>query len=422
MKALIIEDETAAALNLEAILKQVAPGVEVIGTLESVEESIGWLRANPQPDLLFMDIHLADGDSFRIFDAVEIAAPVIFTTAYDQYALEAFKVNSIDYLLKPLNASDVGRALAKLHRLTSVERSDYGSRVRTLAASRREEVFLVHVRDKIIPLHRSRIAYCYTSNEKVTAYGFDGAAYPLDKTLEALQGLLPESEFFRANRQFIVARQAVKEIAVWFGSRLTLHLTVETPERIVISKARVPEFKAWLRSAVLPGAWLRVFVLALPLHQELRETGLPENKKSDAQPNSKNYEKEDFCSCRSPLPDGGNGRFRTGGQAGRRSQGASDRGTDGAAHDRTHAEGAEAHRCAGQGGLQPEFPADQGDAGHAREDAGGAQGRGRKNEVDPDDRTVRAVGADAGAAARPARAWSPDDEKRRPSRRRQGVL
>ena len=135
-----------------------------------------------------------------------------------------------------------------LHRLTSVERSDYGSRVRTLAASRREEVFLVHVRDKIIPLHRSRIAYCYTSNEKVTAYGFDGAAYPLDKTLEALQGLLPESEFFRANRQFIVARQAVKEIAVWFGSRLTLHLTVETPERIVISKARVPEFKAWLRS------------------------------------------------------------------------------------------------------------------------------------------------------------------------------
>ena len=106
----------------------------------------------------------------------------------------------------------------------------------------------MHVRDKIIPLHRSRIAYCYTSNEKVTAYGFDGAAYPLDKTLEALQGLLPESEFFRANRQFIVARQAVKEIAVWFGSRLTLHLTVETPERIVISKARVPEFKTWLRA------------------------------------------------------------------------------------------------------------------------------------------------------------------------------
>ena len=152
MKALIIEDETAAARNLAAILRQTAPDVEIVETLESVVESVAWLRMHPQPDLLFMDIHLADGDSFRIFDAVEIAAPVIFTTAYDQYALEAFKVNSIDYLLKPLNASDVGRALAKLHRLTSVERSDYGSRVRTLAASRREEVFLVHVRDKIIPL------------------------------------------------------------------------------------------------------------------------------------------------------------------------------------------------------------------------------------------------------------------------------
>lgn len=249
MRALIIEDETAAALNLEAVLREVAPGVEVLATLESVAESVEWLRTNPQPDLLFMDIHLADGDSFRIFESVEITAPVIFTTAYDRYALEAFKVNSIDYLLKPINAGDVRRALEKLRRLTSVERLDYGTRIRSLAAQRQEEVFLVHVRDRIIPLHRDRIAYCYTTNEKVTACDFDGATYPLDKTLEALQSLLPEHDFFRANRQFIIARRAVKEIAVWFGSRLTLHLTVETPERIVISKARVPEFKAWLRAS-----------------------------------------------------------------------------------------------------------------------------------------------------------------------------
>ena len=218
MKALIIEDETAAARNLAAILRQAAPEVEVVATLESVAESIEWLRANPEPELLFMDIHLADGDSFRIFDAVEITAPVIFTTAYDRYALEAFKVNSIDYLLKPLNEADVRRAL------------------------------LVHVRDRIIPLQRDRIAYCYTANERVTACDYDGAVYPLDRTLETLQSMLPEEEFFRANRQFIVARRAVKEIVVWFGSRLSLHLTVETPERIIISKARVPEFKAWLRS------------------------------------------------------------------------------------------------------------------------------------------------------------------------------
>ena len=258
MKALIIEDETAAARNLAAILRQTAPDVEIVATLESVAESIDWLRTNPQPDLLFMDIHLADGDSFRIFDAVEITAPVIFTTAYDQYALEAFKVNSIDYLLKPINEADVRRALTKLERLTSTERRNYGSRVRTLASERRGrehdggEVFLVHVRDRIIPLQRDRIAFCYTSNERVTACDYDGGTYPLDRTLETLQSMLPERDFFRANRQFIVARRAVKEIVVWFGSRLALHLTVETPERIIISKARVPEFKAWLR-AVQPG-------------------------------------------------------------------------------------------------------------------------------------------------------------------------
>lgn len=248
MKALLIEDETAAARNLAAVLREVAPGVQIVATLESVAESIEWLRSNPQPDLLFMDIHLADGDSFRIFGAVEVTAPVIFTTAYDRYALEAFKVSSIDYLLKPINADDVRRALEKLRRLTSGERLDYGSRVRSLAAQRQEDVFLVRVRDRIIPLQRDRIAYCYTSNEKVTACDFDGETYPLDKTLEALQALLPERDFFRANRQFIVARRAVKEIAVWFGNRLTLHLTVDTPERIVISKARVPEFKTWLRA------------------------------------------------------------------------------------------------------------------------------------------------------------------------------
>ena len=247
MKVLLIEDETAAAQNLVAILKEVAPSLEVLDILESVEESVEWLQSRPQPDLLFMDIHLADGESFRILDAVEITAPVIFTTAYDQYALEAFRLCSIDYLLKPLSAADVRRALDKLERLTGSERREYGSRVQQ-AVRRYEETFLIHVRDRIIPLHRDRIAYFYTSNERVTACDHEGNAYPMDKTLEALQAVLPEADFFRANRQFIVARPAVREIAVWFGSRLSLALKVETPERIIISKARVPEFKAWLRA------------------------------------------------------------------------------------------------------------------------------------------------------------------------------
>lgn len=248
MKALIIEDETAAARNLAAILRQTAPGMEVVATLESVVESVEWLRTHPEPDLLFMDIHLADGESFRIFDAVEITAPVIFTTAYDRYALEAFKVDSIDYLLKPINAPDVERALGKLRRLTGAERREYGSRVRKVAENRREGAFLVHVRDKIIPLRPEQIAFCYTSDEKVAAYGYDGTTYPLDRTLETLQSSLPEVDFFRANRQFIIARRAVQEIAVWFGSRLSIRLSVGTPERIVVSKARVPVFKAWLTS------------------------------------------------------------------------------------------------------------------------------------------------------------------------------
>lgn len=249
MKVLIIEDETAAAVNLAAILHEVEPSAEVIGTLESIAESVEWLRSHPRPDLLFMDIHLADGESFRIFEETEVSAPVVFTTAYDRYALEAFKVNSIDYLLKPINAADVERALAKLRRLTGAERSEYGSRVRRMAAGRgAESVFLVHVRDRIIPLRREEIAFCYTSNEKVSAITHEGICYQLDKSLEALQTVLPDADFFRANRQFIVSRHAVKEIAVWFGSRLSLRLTVETPERIVISKARVPEFKAWLQA------------------------------------------------------------------------------------------------------------------------------------------------------------------------------
>lgn len=247
MKILIIEDETAAAHNLQAILKKEAPEAELLGVLESVEESIEWLESHPSPDLLFMDIHLADGESFRILDRVEVTAPIIFTTAYDQYALEAFRVCSIDYLLKPINAEDVRRALTKLAHLTGGERTHYTEQVKQ-AVHRYEETFLIHVRDKIIPLQRDEIAFCYTSNERVTAYDYNGIAYPIDKTLEAMQAALPASDFFRANRQFIVARRAVGEITVWFGSRLSLALKVNTPERIIISKARVPEFKAWLRS------------------------------------------------------------------------------------------------------------------------------------------------------------------------------
>lgn len=253
MNILIIEDETAAAVNLKAILRNIAPTYKVLAILESIEESVDYFndKSQTRPDLVFMDIHLADGESFRIFDSVEIDSPIIFTTAYDEYALRAFKVNSIDYLLKPIKADDLQRALEKFARLSGNERTTYNDRIETMIESSRQEhqrVFLVHFKDKIIPLSIDDVAYFYTSNEKVTAYTFNGERHVVDRTLETLQNSLPENEFFRANRQFIVARKAVKDIAVWFGSRLSLNLQMETPEKIIISKARVPEFKQWLMS------------------------------------------------------------------------------------------------------------------------------------------------------------------------------
>lgn len=253
MNILIVEDETAAAVNLKAILRKVAPTYNVLAVLESIEETVEYFEDQTQtsPDLVFMDIHLADGESFRIFDSVDIKSPIIFTTAYDEYALRAFKVNSIDYLLKPIKAEDLQHALNKFSLLSGAERTTYQNRIdEMIEASRKEhqQVFLVHFKDKIIPLNISDVAYFYTSNEKVSAFTFKGEKYTIDRTLETLQSALPEKDFFRANRQFIVARSAVKDIAVWFGSRLSLNLQVETPEKIIISKARVPEFKQWLMS------------------------------------------------------------------------------------------------------------------------------------------------------------------------------
>ena len=251
MDVLIIEDETAAAANLQAILRKVAPSYNVLTVLESIEESVDFFTdpEQTQPDLVFMDIHLADGESFHIFDKVEISAPIIFTTAYDEYALRAFKVNSIDYILKPIMQEDLIRAIEKLANLSGKERGEYKERVDTMVESSKKEsqrVFLVHYKDKIIPLSINDIAFFYTANEKVSAFTFTGEKYQIDRTLEMLQSALPADEFFRANRQYIVARNAVKDIAVWFGSRLALNLTQETPEKIIISKARVPEFKQWL--------------------------------------------------------------------------------------------------------------------------------------------------------------------------------
>jgi two-component system response regulator LytT len=247
MRVLIVEDETAAVRNLRSMLRSIEPLAEITGVTDSVNGTVEWLSNNNAPDIIFMDIHLADGDAFLIFDKVRVLAPVVFTTAYDRYALEAFRVNSIDYLLKPVQPGELKRSLDKFKRLTRIELDTYLDRtdksVQNISSLKN---FLIPVRDKILPLALSEIAFCYTAEEKVSAYTFDNRRYPLDKSLDVLSGMLPEENFFRINRQFIVSRNAVTDMTVWYGSRLSVNISVETPEKIIVSKSRVPLLKKWL--------------------------------------------------------------------------------------------------------------------------------------------------------------------------------
>lgn len=250
MKALIVEDEKAAVRNLKAVIGQAAPDVEVIDVLDCVSDAIDWFHTHTMPDLVFMDIHLADGSAFEIFEHAEISCPIIFTTAYDEYALRAFKVNSIDYLLKPIGADDLRVALAKLKRLRISPSSepDVKALMRTM---RREDSykthFLVPVKgDKLLPLAVNSVAYFYIADGIVKAVTLQGEEYVINQTLDELMESIDPRLFFRANRQYLVAKDAVKDISLWFNKRVVVNLCVATPEKIVVSKNRVSEFKEWL--------------------------------------------------------------------------------------------------------------------------------------------------------------------------------
>ena len=255
MKTLIIEDETAAARNLEAILADIEPDAEVLGVLESVSESVEWLRTHPSPDLLFMDIHLADGDSFRIFEAVEVTAPVVFTTAYDRYALEAFKVNSIDYLLKPIGAADLRRALDKLETLhgaagagaSAASGESLAELIRGLQRQGHyKSHFLIPCKgDKLLPLAVEQVQYFCIADGVTKAVVSDRERYVLPNTLDELTDSLDPARFFRVNRQYLISRGAVQDIDLWFNNRLAINLKVPTDGKILVSKLRVNDFKNW---------------------------------------------------------------------------------------------------------------------------------------------------------------------------------
>lgn len=248
MRVLIIEDEILAAKHLQYVLEEVG-GFNVVSVLESISETIEWFKANQQPELLFLDIHLADGSAFEIFKHVNIDCPIIFTTAYDEYALKAFKVNSVDYLLKPIDVDDIKNALKKLKGLLTQTgmNSDIQNLIDTFKkASSYKTHFLIPLKgDKLFPVQTCQIACFYIDSSLVKARTFEDKTYNFEYTLDELANMLNPVDFFRVNRQFIIARNAIKDIDFWFNSRLSVNLRVTIPEKILISKARVPEFKRW---------------------------------------------------------------------------------------------------------------------------------------------------------------------------------
>lgn len=249
MKALIIEDEVLAAQSLQKLITEVAPDTEIIGVLQSIEESVAWFDENPMPDLVFMDIHLADGSSFAIFEQTQITCPIIFTTAYDEYALKAFEVSSIDYLLKPINRNDLMRAMNKYNNLVSAKSFNSQSLLEVIQKFKTNKnyrsCFLVPERDKLIPLPTANIAFIYIGDKSVKTITLDEHTYYMSQTLDEIMSQLNPNDFFRANRQFIVSRKAIKDMTIWFGNKLSLNLLVKIPEDIIISKAKVAEFKTW---------------------------------------------------------------------------------------------------------------------------------------------------------------------------------
>jgi DNA-binding LytR/AlgR family response regulator len=247
MRAIIIEDEILAVSHLKSVLSEISD-IEVIAVMDTIQSVIEWFETNAQPDLVFMDIHLADGSAFKIFEHINIICPIIFTTAYDDYAIKAFNVNSIDYLLKPITRQKVEKALAKLKRLTG--NYDWQSEIQRLIASlgkvkMYKTHFLVPIKgSRLIPLLAKDIAYIHIDSGLVKANTSEGS-YILENTLDELASELNPYEFFRANRQFIISRNSIKEVDYWFNNRLSVSLKASVPEKILISRVRVPDFRKW---------------------------------------------------------------------------------------------------------------------------------------------------------------------------------
>jgi len=250
MRIVIIEDEELMAEDLADTIRKIIPDAHILTILDSVRSATSWFQKNEQPDLIFSDIQLGDGLSFEIFKTISDPAPIIFCTAFNEYALKAFDANGIDYLLKPFDEKAIKESYQKYIRLKDKLSGNTANldQIMNLFESKMRQAkssVLVYKQDKIFPIRFDDIALFYIENEITHLLTFDNKRYSVNQTIEKLEAGTPDT-FFRVNRQFLVNRKAVKEASQYFARKLSLHLTIPFEETITVSKNRVSDFLNWL--------------------------------------------------------------------------------------------------------------------------------------------------------------------------------
>lgn len=248
MKVVIVEDERLAAEKLAGLLVQTEPEIQIVKVLESVEESVNWFATHDAPDLVFMDIQLEDGISFEIFEAIKITAPVIFTTAFDQYAIRAFKVNSVDYLLKPISKDELNAAFSKFKALHLGEDllEEKVSRVIEQLTRRYKSRFLIRVGTRFQSVPVSKICSFFVEERCTFLQTREGKRYDLDYSLDQLKTMIDPEQFFRVSRNFLVNINCIEEIISYSVTRLKLKLENCPDEGVIVSRDKVSEFKRWM--------------------------------------------------------------------------------------------------------------------------------------------------------------------------------
>jgi DNA-binding LytR/AlgR family response regulator len=251
MQVIIIEDEEAAATRLAKILREIDPSIEIQTALESIKHAVEWFSQNKQPQLIFADIQLADGPSFEIFNRIKVTAPVIFVTAFDSYALQAFKFNGIDYLLKPVKKNDVAASLEKfknLNQQTINPGIDYQEIFSSIISKKPtyQKRLVIRIGQTIRTVEISDVAYFYTEEKISFVCLQDGKRLPLDFTLDELETILDPAIFFRINRQFIIYIKAIESMFTYSKSRIKVVLKPATESETIVSSERSSDFKEWL--------------------------------------------------------------------------------------------------------------------------------------------------------------------------------